>query len=385
MPSKAKAAAKKKAAKKVPIKKAIKKSAAKVRVDSRPPVRKAAVEKKMPKARPKPKPKAPETLTLDVTASGGRLDRFIGDHLENASRTRVQKWIEEGKVLVNSLPTRKSHVLTEGETVQIRLPREEESTHLEGENIPLDIVYEDKYLAVVNKPKGLVTHPGHGVPGGTLANALVHYFGQLSDFGGSDRPGIVHRLDRDTSGLLVVARDNATHAALSKQLADRDIHRTYQAICWREIEPEGTFDLPLGRSINDPTRRSVRPDGKTAVTHFRALDWFQFASHVEVTLDTGRTHQIRVHFSHAGFPIAGDALYGGGEQMLKRTGPLFQGPAAGLLKRLSSQALHAVKLEFKHPVTGKKLAFKSPLPEEFKKALAHLKPFKRERDEEESY
>ncbi len=324
-----------------------------------------------------------EIVSFDVDASGVRLDRFIGDQLENASRTRVQKWIEEGKVLVNGKPVRKSHVLEAGEVVQVEIPGEEENSHLVGEDIPLEIVYEDAHLAVVNKPKGLVTHPGHGVPGGTLANALVHYFGTMSDFGGSDRPGIVHRLDRDTSGLLVVARDNATHAALSKQLADRDIHRTYQAICWREIDPEGTFDLPLGRNMNDPTRRSVRPDGKTAVTHFKALDWYQFATHVEVKLDTGRTHQIRVHFSHAGFPIAGDTLYGGGEQMLKRTAPLFQGPAAGLIKRLTSQALHAVKLEFTHPATGKKLSFKSPLPEEFKKALKHLAPFKRERQEEE--
>jgi 23S rRNA pseudouridine1911/1915/1917 synthase len=366
MPSKAKPVAKSKA-----------KSNTKPKVKAKPASPAAA---KTAKPKPRPVPKAPEMLAFRVATSGARLDRFIGEHLENASRTRVQKWIEEGKVQVNGNAVRKSHVLEEGEQVTVELPREEDASHLEGEDIPLDIVYEDEYLAVVNKPKGLVTHPGHGVPGGTLANALVHYFGNLSDFGGSDRPGIVHRLDRDTSGLLVVARDNATHAALSKQLADRDIHRTYQAICWREIDPEGTFDLPLGRSINDPTRRSVRPDGKTAVTHFRTLDWFQFASHVEVTLDTGRTHQIRVHFSHAGFPIAGDTLYGGGEQMLKRTGPLFQGPAAGLLKRLSSQALHAVKLEFKHPVTGKKVAFKSPLPDEFKKALAHLKPFRREQE-----
>src|SRR4051812_6673603 len=156
-----------------------------------------------------------EIVSFDPVTAGTRLDRFLGDHLENTSRTRIQKWIEEGKVLVNGQPARKSHVLEEGEVVQVHVPGEEENSHLEGEDIPLEIVYEDKHLAVVNKPKGLVTHPGHGVPGGTLANALVHYFGSLSDFGGSDRPGIVHRLDRDTSGLLVVARDNATHAALS--------------------------------------------------------------------------------------------------------------------------------------------------------------------------
>jgi 23S rRNA pseudouridine1911/1915/1917 synthase len=360
----------KKPAKKSAVKKAVKKAAAKQ------PVKKTA--KKVAAK----KPKTEEIVSYEALAPGARLDRFIGERMEQASRTRVQKWIEEGRVLVNGEAARKSRVLDAGDVVQVRLPREDEGARMEGENIPLEIVYEDAHLAVVNKPKGLVTHPGHGVPSGTLANALVHHFGHLSDFGGSDRPGIVHRLDRDTSGLLVVARDNATHAALSKQLADREIHRTYQAICWREPEPRGTYDAPLGRNMNDPTRRSVRVDGKHAVTHYRVLDYYQFASHLEIILDTGRTHQIRVHLSHGGYPVAGDTLYGGGEQMLQRVGPLFQGAAAGLVKRLGSQALHAVKLEFTHPVTGKKMSFKSPLPEEFKKALKHLKPFKREIQEQ---
>ncbi len=327
------------------------------------------------------------SFTVTEADAGKRIDRFLGEQLENASRTRIQKWMEDGAVVVNDETARKSRVLELGDAVRIEIPAEKTIGRVEPENIPIEIVYEDKYLAVVNKPKGLVTHPGHGVPGGTLANALAYRFKSLSDFGGSDRPGIVHRLDRDTSGLLVVARDNATHAALSAQLAARDIHRTYRALIWREPPPEGTFDWPLGRHMKDPVKRAViQPDprgipGKAAVTHYRVTDWYQFAAQVEVTLDTGRTHQIRVHFSHAGFPVIGDTLYGGGESMLGRVPPLFHSSAAALIKRLNSQALHAAKLAFTHPRTGKMLEFTSPLPEEFQNALKFLEKFRREDEE----
>jgi 23S rRNA pseudouridine1911/1915/1917 synthase len=319
--------------------------------------------------------------------AGKRIDRFLGEKLENASRTSIQKWMEDGAVVVNGDSARKSRVLESGDAIRIEIPPEKTAGRVEPEDIPIEIVFEDKWLAVVNKPKGLVTHPGHGVPGGTLANALAYRFKTLSDFGGSDRPGIVHRLDRDTSGLLVVARDNATLAALSAQLAERLIRRTYRALVWREPPPEGTFDWPLGRHMKDPVKRAViQPDprgtpGKAAVTHYRVTDWYQFAAQAEVTLDTGRTHQIRVHFSHAGFPVAGDTLYGGGESMLGRVPPLFHSSAASLLKRLSSQALHAAKLSFTHPRTKKDLTFESPLPEEFQNALKFLEKFRREEEE----
>jgi 23S rRNA pseudouridine1911/1915/1917 synthase len=329
------------------------------------------------------------SFTVTEADAGKRIDTFLGDQLENASRTRIQKWMEEGAVVVNNESVRKSRVLETGDAVRIEIPTEKPAGRVEPENIPIEIVYEDKYLAVVNKPKGLVTHPGHGVPGGTLANALAYRFKALSDFGGSDRPGIVHRLDRDTSGLLVVARDNATHAALSAQLAARDIHRTYRALVWREPPPEGTFDWPIGRHMKDPVKRAVtQPDprgiqGKAAVTHYRVTDWYQFVSQVEVTLETGRTHQIRVHFAHAGFPVAGDKLYGGDEVMMGRVPPLFHSAAATMLKRLSSQALHAAKLSFMHPRTKKMLEFTSPLPEEFQNALKFLEKFRREDEAEE--
>lgn len=337
-------------------------------------------------ATPTPALRPPEPVRITVTAedAGARIDRFLGEKLDNASRTRIQKWMSEGAVLVNDEPVRKSRMLEPGDVIEVTRPVEAATGKVEPENIPLDIVYEDKYLVVVNKPKGLVTHPGHGVPRGTLANALLYHYRKLSDFGGADRPGIVHRLDRDTSGLLVAARDNITHAALSTMLAERKIHRTYQALVWREAVPEGTFDAPLGRHPRDPVKRAVIAPtyrgvpGKTAVTHYKVLDWYQFASHVEVTLETGRTHQIRVHFAHGGHPVAGDSLYGGGESMLGRVPPLFQAPAAALLKRLSSQALHAVRLSFTHPRTRKTLTFESPLPAEFRDALKLLEKFKRD-------
>jgi 23S rRNA pseudouridine1911/1915/1917 synthase len=368
------------------VKKAVKRTAAKPAAKTL----KKAAKKIGGKAAPVASVAKQASFSIAEGDAGARIDRFLGEHLENASRTRIQKWMEDGHVRVNGEPARKSRVLDAGDIVILEMPPEETAGRVEPQDIPLEIVYEDKYLAVVNKPKGLVTHPGHGVPNGTLANALAYRFKSLSDFGGSDRPGIVHRLDRDTSGLLVVARDNATHAALSQQLSERLIQRTYRALIWREPPPTGTFDWPLGRHSRDPVKRAVIPPdprvlpGKPAVTHYRVLNWFQFAAEVEVKLETGRTHQIRVHFSHAGFPVVGDTLYGGGEPMLGRVPPLFQAPAAGVLKRLHSQALHAAKLAFTHPRTGKKLSFTTPLPEEFQAALKFLKPFKRDEEEEES-
>ncbi len=318
--------------------------------------------------------------------AGARLDRFLDACMDDASRTRVQKWIADGCVFVNRKPARKSLSLEAGDTVTLALPERSQgassASGVEPEEIALDVVYEDSHLAVINKPKGLVTHPGHGEPSGTLANALAFRFRKLSDLGGGDRPGIVHRLDRDTSGLLVVARTNAAHAELARQLAARDIHRTYRALIWREpSEVSGTFTSHLGRHAKDPVRRSVvspeKLGAKLAITHWRVLDWFQFAAQVEVVLDTGRTHQIRVHFSHAGHPVAGDTLYGGGQPMLGRVPPLFQGAAAGMLKRLTSQALHAARLSFTHPATGKRMEFESPLPGEFRDTLEYLEKYRR--------
>lgn len=314
--------------------------------------------------------------------AGKRLDKFLNEHVSQASRSQIQKWIEAGLASVNGIPAHKNFSMSPGDKVDVIVPQKPEASRLTPENIPLNIVYEDEYLAVVDKPKGMVTHPGNGVHTGTLAQALAYHFKSLSDVGGSDRPGIVHRLDRDTTGLLVVARDNATHSALSQQLSEHRIRRTYQALCWRELTPpDGTYRWPLWRHTTDPLKRAVREDGKPAVTHYHVLNWFHFVSHVEVHLETGRTHQIRVHLSHAGYPVAGDALYGGRDGIINRTQPLYQAPAAGLLKRLSSQALHAANLSFTHPHTRKNMDFKTPLPREFLEALEYLKPYQRKREE----
>ncbi len=323
----------------------------------------------------------PEPLRLqygDEAPAGERLDKYLSQALGDASRTRIQQWIAQGRVRVGGKAAAKNARLRVGDLVEVWVPIEAEPARVEAEDLPLSVVYEDAWLAVVDKPKGMVVHPGHGVPRGTLANALAHRFRRLSDLGGSDRPGIVHRLDRDTTGLLVVARDNATHAALARQLTERNVHRTYTALCWRELDRStGTFSWPLGRHARDPLRRAVRDDGKAAVTHFQVAGWFQFATQLDVELETGRTHQIRVHFAHAGHPIAGDALYGGRESALARLAPLLQAPAAGLLKRLGSQALHAQRLQFRHPHEGVLRTFAAPLPDEFRAALDYLQPYQR--------
>ena len=319
----------------------------------------------------------------NTAGKGERLDLFLGSHLENVSRSRIQKWIEDGFVLLNGNPAVKKSTVHPGDTVKAEIPAETEQNTLVPENIPLQIVYEDEEVAIVNKPKGMVTHPGNGVRTGTLANALAYRYaslGGLSDAGGRDRPGIVHRLDRDTSGLLVVARTNAAHTILSTQLAERKIHRAYAALCWRELPSEnGEFSEPLGRHPRDPTRRTVREDGKSALTLYKVKNSFQFASHLEIRLGTGRTHQIRVHLSHAGFPVVGDPLYGGRESMLKRIPPMLETPAVGLLQKFSSQALHAENLAFTHPKTGKRMEFTSALPVEFTEALELLEPYRREK------
>jgi 23S rRNA pseudouridine1911/1915/1917 synthase len=353
----------KKATKKTPRKTVVKKPAPKKRL--RRPKNPARVSVPAP---------VPETFrfTIDAADAGRRIDRFLGESLENASRTRIQKWMESGAVRVNGEPARKSFSLASGDRVEIIVPVEISGFRADPEDIPLTVVYEDKYLAVIDKPKGLVTHPGHGVPGGTLANALAYRYKALSDLGGADRPGIVHRLDRDTSGLLVIARDNATHAALSTDLAARKIRRTYRALVWREPSPEGTFDWPLGRHSKDPTKRAVwsAPDAKAgikaAVTHYRVLDWYQFAAEVEVRLETGRTHQIRVHMAAIGHPLVGDVQYGAG---FRTKAERLSQPAQEAVARLKRQALHAYALGFEHPVTGTELRFESPLPDDIAEVI----------------
>ncbi len=264
-----------------------------------------------------------------------------------------------------------------GDSVSVLIAPELEITTLEPEDIPFPIVYEDEHLVVVDKPKGMITHPGNGIHSGTLANALAFRYKNLSDVNGPMRPGILHRLDKDTSGLLVVAKNNTAHLNLAHQLEIRDIHRVYHALVWRELsEHEGTVDQPIARNPRDPLKMGVHSGGKRAVTHYKVLGFHQFASYLEVTLDTGRTHQIRVHMAFINHPVVGDPTYGGRQSLLGRIQPIHQPFATKLLSFFPTQALHAHRLSFLHPVTGERLQFESPLPKEMQEAIAFLERFK---------
>ncbi len=318
--------------------------------------------------------------TCGSDEAGSRLDAFIAARAEGVSRSRVQKWIVQGCFLRNGMPARKSDVMEAGDGIEvIRAPEEDLSSTLVPEAIPFPIVYEDADLLVVDKPKGMVTHPGNGIHSGTLANALAHRYANLSDVNGPLRPGILHRLDKDTSGLLVVAKHNAAHLELARQLEARTIKRVYRAIAWREMaEASGMVDQPIARNPRDPLKMGIHPEGKRAVTHWRALGFYQFASHLELELETGRTHQIRVHLAHLQHPVVGDAQYGGRTAFLDRIQPIHHPFASKLLSFFASQALHAHRLSFIHPISGAPMEFTSPIPAGMSEALAFLERFRHE-------
>jgi 23S rRNA pseudouridine1911/1915/1917 synthase len=280
---------------------------------------------------------------------------------------------------VNGETAVKKRFVSPGDVVSVVIAPELEITTLTPENIPFPIAYEDEHLVVVDKPKGMITHPGNGVHSGTLANALAFRYPNLSDVNGPMRPGILHRLDKDTSGLLVVAKNNAAHANLAKQLETREMHRIYHALVWRELsEPSGSVDQPIARNPRDPLKMGVHSGGKRALTHYKVLGFYQFATYLELTLDTGRTHQIRVHMAFINHPVVGDPTYGGRQTLLGRIQPIHQPFAIRLLSFFETQALHAHRLSFLHPVTGKRLEFESPLPKEMVDALAFMEQFKQD-------
>ena len=283
-----------------------------------------------------------------VTEKSGRLDQYIMNQT-GFSRTKVQKLIKAGAVIVNGKPSKNSYQVEVGDQIVVQAVEEEEMSH-EPENIPLDIVYEDDDLLIVNKPNGMVVHPAVGNPHGTLVNALLYHAKHLSDVNGSFRPGIVHRIDADTTGLLVVAKNNETHMALAEQLKNKTTHRKYIALCWGVIEEDsGDIIAPIGRDLKDRKKMTVTDkNSKDAVTHFRVLERYKNATKVELELETGRTHQIRVHMNYIGHPIINDKVYGN-RKLFDETG----------------QCLHAKTLGFIHPRTNKYMEFDSPLPECF--------------------
>jgi len=287
------------------------------------------------------------------------------DEAVSLSRSRIQALMEAGCIECNGEKLKdSSRAAKEGEEYKITLPPAEKAAP-EPENIPLDIIYEDEYVIVLNKPIGMVVHPGAGNKGGTLVNALLAHCGEdLSGIGGEIRPGIVHRLDKDTSGLMIIAKNDFAHRKLAEQFENRSLSRTYWAVVWGVPELRaGEIELSVGRSARDRKKIAIRSDGKRAVTRYRVLEDFGVASLIECKLLTGRTHQIRVHMAHKGHPIVGDTVYGG------RTARKGE----ELLTKFPRQALHAIKLEFLHPKDGKMKRFKTVVPKDMEKLLVKLK------------
>jgi 23S rRNA pseudouridine1911/1915/1917 synthase len=323
---------------------------------------------------------ATETVTIAAEEAGTRLDRVLAARIPSLSRSRLKALIVAGQVTVERRTIRDPATgVNSGETITVSLPPAE-APEPAGEAIPLNIVYEDAALIVIDKPKGLVVHPAAGHATGTLVNALIAHCGDsLSGIGGVKRPGIVHRLDKDTSGLMVVAKTDRAHRALSAQFADKSesgIERGYLALVWgAPPRPKGTVDAPLDRHPQARDKRAVRADGRHAVTHWQVLKRFAgqdstqqdgkpIASLLACTLDTGRTHQIRVHLAHIGHPIIGDATYATG---FKTKASRLPPAARAALDDLGRQALHAYRLGFDHPDSGKRLEFRSELPDDIRR------------------
>ena len=287
----------------------------------------------------------------------GRLDKVVSNLEQEMSRETIQRMIKTGKILVNNKQEKASFKTTVGDliTLEEEIPEEIE---LKPQEMPLDIIYEDDDMLVINKEKGIVVHPGNGNPDGTLANAVMAKCkGSLSGIGGKIRPGIVHRIDKDTSGLIIVAKNDTAHINLSKQIQDRKVKKTYIALVRGVIkENEATINMPIGRSSKDRKKMAVTKDGKEAITHFKVLKRYNGFTLLEVKLETGRTHQIRVHLSEIGYPIVGDEVYSNGKNPFGVKG----------------QMLHAEKLELKHPRTGKDLTFEAPVPKYFANIINQL-------------
>ena len=295
---------------------------------------------------------------FEVEKDGKRIDAFLSEKLEDTSRVAVQRLIEKGKVLVNGKTVKPSYKVQEGDHIQVEeeIPVE---VSLKAQEIPLDIIYEDKDIIVVNKPKGMVVHPANGNPDGTLVNAIMAICkDSLSGIGGEIRPGIVHRLDKDTSGIIIIAKNDKAHINLSEQIKDHKVKKTYIALVRGIVkENEATINMPIGRSEKDRKKMAVTKNGKEAITHFKVLERYDKYTLLQVNIETGRTHQIRVHLSQIGYPIVGDEVYSNGKNEWNVKG----------------QCLHAKSLEFTHPTTGEKMYLEAKLPEYFEDILKDLK------------
>jgi len=287
-----------------------------------------------------------------------RLDKVIASLETDLSREAIQRMIKNGKIMVNGKTAKPSYKTSIGDDITIEEEIVEE-VDLKPQEMPLNIIYEDNDLLVINKEKGIVVHPGNGNPDGTLVNAVMAYCKEsLSGIGGKIRPGIVHRIDKDTSGLIIIAKNDLAHINLSEQIQKREVKKTYIALVRGTIkENEATINMPIGRSVSDRKKMAVARTGKEAITHFKVLERYSGYTLLEVNIETGRTHQIRVHLSEIGYPIIGDEVYSNGKNVFGVKG----------------QMLHASKLIFKHPKTGKEIEVQAPIPEYFENVLKQIK------------
>ena len=295
-------------------------------------------------------------LTLTTERDGERVDQFLSRSMEGMTRSAIQKLLEQGRVTQGGKPMKKNAKPGAGTVLAVEVP-EPEAVSIAAQDIPLDVVYEDEDVIVVNKPVGMVVHPAPGHPDGTLVNALLWHCGDsLSGINGELRPGIVHRIDRDTSGLIIAAKNDAAHLSLAAQLQDHSLARVYECVAQGRLpQDEGTIDAPIARHHTDRKRMAVAAEGKPAVTHYTVLNRYNGWTHAQCRLETGRTHQIRVHMSHIGHPLLGDAVYGG-----------------KAVKSLAGQCLHARELTFVHPRSGERMAVRCPLPAWFTAILDKL-------------
>ena len=291
--------------------------------------------------------------------AGTRVDKLLADSMDGFTRSGIQHLLSEGNVTCGAKPITKNYKCREGDEIKVFVP-DAKPLDVEAQDIPLDIVYEDEYLLVVNKPKGMVVHPANGNYDGTLVNALMHHCGDsLSGINGVIRPGIVHRIDKDTSGLLIVAKTDTAHIGLAEQIKEHSFTRAYEAVVYGNIkDDEGTICQPIGRNPKDRKKMAVvYTNSKPATTHYKVLQRFGNFTHIRCVLETGRTHQIRVHMAFIGHPIAGDSVYG----------------PKKVITELNGQCLHAKQIGFVHPITKEYMEFESDLPEYFTKLLTKLK------------
>jgi len=307
------------------------------------------------------------TIIIPQRMTGNRLDASLSEMLPDYSRSKITAWIKSGDALINKKSFKPKDKVSGSEIVCLTLNQKQSNDWL-AEKIPLNVVFEDEDIIVINKQFGLVTHPGAGNWSGTLANALLYYDSSLSTL---DRAGIVHRLDKNTSGLMVIARNEKSQKYLVEQLQSHSVDREYSAIVYGHMIAGGTVDEPIGRDSKDRVKQAISMSGKDATTHYRAIDRFKSHTHVKAILETGRTHQIRVHLSHVGHPLIGDPMYGGRVRYPKKASEELK----EILLNFKRQALHSKKLTLTHPISGELMSWKAPLPDDMTELLEVLKKF----------